>query len=378
MFKLLLFILSLTSSLFFTKIYAQDDVKSMEHKTVALVLGTNPEDINVPSVELFRKVKNYLDLSDYWVMNPSWSTKKAIGKLENADFPYFGSIPFFDRRELQNSLKNGNKGSGIIAPVQVMLDTLALEGAILVDCEPIGDDTVKACGLYFYDRASRKIVAAAEKEFVAGVKDASNWAGTLTSSLAEGMNHIRDKREKLAVNSILEHTKDDREKPMQWLMELQLHGGKINDFSYVSGTVPSGEMIIGRTGENFGFGLGAFFTQNKETADLAEPMFKEVSGQFIFNSKANAGESLTWDFHLGAGYAKRSLTLVGGDALETEDLKLSVGPGLLWNMSDNAAFGLVGKYDRYMELENRNRLSNPNLSMFEDDFRIGFRLQTRF
>ncbi|TNF31950.1 MAG: hypothetical protein EP319_00680 [Deltaproteobacteria bacterium] len=378
MFKLLLLSLTLLTQTFISNVYAQDEPQVMEHKTVALVLGTNPEDINVPSVELYRKVKNYLDLSDYWVMNPAWSTKKAIGKLENADFPYFGSIPFFDRSELKNSLKNGKEGSGIIAPVQVMLDTLALEGAILVDCEPIGDDTVKACGLYFYDRASRKIVAAAEKEFVAGVKDASNWAGTLTSSLAEGMNHIRDKREKLAVNSILEHTKDDRKEPMQWLMEMQLHGGKIQDFSYVTGTVPSGEFIIGMTGENYGFGLGGFFTQNKEKMDLIDPLFKEVSGQLLFTSKANAGESLTWDFHLGAGYAKRSLSLSGGDQLNTEDIKLSVGPGLLWNMSDNAAFGLVGKYDRYMEIKSTNNSSNQNLSMFEHDFRIGFRLQTRF
>jgi len=137
-------------------------------------------------------------------------------------------------------------------------------------------------------------------------------------------------------------------------------------------------MILGLTGENFGFGIGTFFTQNKETADINEPVFKELSGQFLFHSKANAGESLTWDFHLGAGYAKRSLSLSGGDVLETDDLKLSIGPGLLWNMNENAAFGLVGKYDRYMEIENRNKLSNPNLGMFEDDFRLGFRLQTRF
>lgn len=377
MFKLFS-ILALIYTLFISNSFGSQPAKPMEHKTVALVLGTNPENINVPSVELYRKVKNYLDLSDYWVMNPSWSTKKAIGKIDNADFPYFGSIPFFDRNDLKASLMNGRKGSGLIAPIQVMLDTLALEGAILVDCEPIGDETVKSCGLYFYDRASRKIVAAAEKEFVAGVTDASNWAGTLTSSLAEGMNHIRDKREILAVNSILEHTRDDKEEPMSWLLELQLHGGKVSDFSHINGTVPSGEMILGLTGENFGFGVGAFFTQNKETADLNEPLFKEVSGQFLFHSKANAGESLTWDFHLGAGYAKRSLTLSGGDVLETEDLKLSVGPGLLWNMNENAAFGLVGKYDRYMEIENKNKLSNPNLGMFEEDFRLGFRLQTRF
>jgi hypothetical protein len=355
------------------------------YKTVALVLSSDNDPVNTPSVELYRAVLKTIEMSGIWPLAPLWPVKKNLSSGNQST----GAIPSFERQHLLNAhpkAKNANPGmpaekseNKVIEPVQIMLDTLAIEGAIIVDCVPSGPRIVRGCGLYYYDRSRGKVVASARKYYRAGVMDASNWADHFTVSLAKGMRAAKEAKDKKRLDEALTIT-NEIEPENDITLELQTWGQSTSNSDTLSNSVPGATLIFSSQGETYGMGLDLSYGRSLDSSGVNKTNYMERSASLHFTAQAKTMKSLVWDLGLGLGAAQRSIEQEEDSGIlsaKTTDFKLGMAPGIMWELNPSFSFGLNGSYEKYFAI-NKEIDPGSNANLFDSAWKIALRLKTTF
>ncbi len=318
---------------------------------VAVVVSLEPDSVNVPTVELYRAVVDAVGQSSAFHAGGSREVKdriRAPAKLKS-----LGSIPAFERAAFlaakpdAKKSKRKKKRGGVIPPLQVMLDTLALDGAIIVDCAPKGEAAVNACGLYYYDRALGRVLAASSKGFKVEISDASLWAPGLVSGLSQGLDAHANGAERERLNQVLAEKGDD-EAAMNMGVELRLSGKNLGEPRGQVTSIPGAALLVGPQGNGYASGLELGMAQAGAGSRLGEVSVTQRAAGLFFATQSRALDALLWDLDLGVGYAVTQATIAGdrNGKLTARGVKLRVSPGVLWEVNHALQFGASVSYER--------------------------------
>jgi len=376
--KFLLLLLPLISSVF-------GKGHTVDYKTVAIVLSQDESVVNVPSIELFRSVKEVVNNSDTWVMAPAWSVKINLKNQKSAEgLQDLGAIASFNRRFLTKGHPQSNmvlpkdkihrSQNQIIKPIQIMLDTLALQGAIIVDCLPEGPKVVRSCGLYYYDRVKGKVVASSRKFFRAGVTDATNWSNHLVMSMDAGLKKVKETKSKMQITKVLSFH-EEKEDKMNYSAEVEFWGLSPSESS-LNTSVPGISLYINRENESFSYGLGFSYTDTEKD----NVSYKQYDLGLRFTPRAFAAKSLIWELPIGFAASQRSMSKLaptGRNSVEQLDAKFSIGPSLMWQMKRGTSFGVGASYESYHTL-NQEVVDNSKLNLFSNTLRYSLRIKHNF
>lgn len=363
---------------------------------VAVVVGLEPTTLNVPTVELYRAVADQVAASQAWLL----TTRQDVKQRLNASAPELTALPgipavernavaaaraSIGKRKTQKS-KSGKKGppqrAQVIASVQTMLDTLALDGAIIVDCKPYGHRAVSGCGVFYYDRAMGRIVAASEKSFKVRIEDVSLWAPTLVSSLEGGMLAHANKRERDRLDRVLATTADGEE-PGKMTAELRLAGYGLSDPKDRITALPGAGLRFGR--QSKGFATGVEVGLGKASADDAGATVNldDRSAGIYLAIESRALDAMFWGLDLGVAYGITTARAAGGaekddGSLTAKSVRLRVGPGVMWEFNPGLQFGVGGSYDRHVPLAATATGAYEGTSLDKNVFGFGIRMKTVF
>ncbi|HAZ11366.1 MAG: hypothetical protein A2X86_20195 [Bdellovibrionales bacterium GWA2_49_15] len=361
---------------------------SIDYRTVAVVLAQSPDAINIPSIELYRQIKESVDKSDLWIVAPTWTVKNNLkGQDDEEKLPDLGAIPSFDRRELikahpqaQTQLPDDVAAvseNAVIKSVQIILDTLAIEGALIVDCLPQGTQVVLGCGLYYYDRTRGKVVASSRKYFRAGVTDATNWAEHLIVALDEGIKHTKEVKTQAKLEKVLTYT-DETESPMQKAMGVEIWGKRFLAAD-LNKTLPGTTLCLLHENENYSFSFGASFGQYRDQQFLAQELGMEIK----FTPRVYAARALIWELPIGMSFLQRDTTSRSSipddeDSTRTElNAVGDIGPALLWRVQSKYTFGLGVSYQHNLNVKNESKGAHA-LEPMKNGFKAGFRWSVKF
>ncbi len=367
---------------------AQAENISVEYKTVAVILAQAPDTVNIPSIELYRQIKESVDKSDLWIVAPIWTVKNNLkGQDEEEKLPDLGAIPTFDRRELIKAHPQAQtrlpeeaapaSENPVIKSVQIVLDTLAIEGALIVDCLPEGAQVVLGCGLYYYDRTRGKIVASSRKYFRAGVTDSTNWSEHLIVALDKGIKHTKEIKTQAKLEQVLTYT-DEMESPMQKAMGMEIWGKRFLA-SDLNKTLPGTTLSLLHENENYSFGFGVSFGQYRDQQLLAQ----EVGMEIKFAPRAFAARTLIWELPIGISFIQRdtkakSFMVDEGDSTRSElNAMGEIGPALLWRVQNKYTFGLGVSYQHNLNIKTETNGNHP-LQLMERGYKAGFLWSTKF
>ncbi|MBI2522370.1 MAG: hypothetical protein HYV97_18260 [Bdellovibrio sp.] len=361
---------------------------SVDYKTVAVVLAQSPDTVNIPSIELYRQIKESVDKSDLWIVAPTWTVKHNLkGQDEEEKLPDLGAIPSFDRGELVKAHPQAQtrlpeeavppSENPVIKSVQIILDTLAIEGALIVDCLPQGAQVVLGCGLYYYDRTRGKVVASSRKYFRAGVTDATNWSEHLIEALDKGIKHTKEVKTQAKLEQVLTYT-DEMESPMQKAMGMEIWGKRFLATN-LNKTLPGAGLSLLHENENYSFGLGAIFGQYRDQQFLIQ----EVGMEIKFAPRTFAAHSLIWELPIGLSLIQSDTKAKASavDEVDSTGRELNIvgeiGPALLWRVQNKYAFGLGVSYQHNLNVKNQSNGPNP-LQPMERGYKAGFRWSIKF
>jgi hypothetical protein len=331
----------------------------MEAPRVAVVVGLAPDAISVPTVELFRAVSDAAMSAGAWRIYDGADVKANLGAPP--PLKALGTLPAFDRRTFVSPEATRGTAAesqdGLVRPVQVMLDTLALDGALIVDCrpEPAGglDSTavVTGCGLYFYDRARARTLAAATKSFRTGVADASLWAPELLASLVHGLQTVATNAERERVRTVLAEHEREHE-PSALAFEARLDATNLADPLRQVGSLPTAGFVAGTRAGGFFGGLGIATGRSIARSPTGATTVATRSADLYLSAESPALEALIWDLGLGIGYDANvaTTTLAGGGRIERRAAVLTIAPGLLWQVNRMFEWGAALRFGRDVPL----------------------------
>jgi hypothetical protein len=364
---------------------------------VAVVLSQSLKDVSVPTVELYRSVVDVVESGRYWGAASRREVSNQMPKTGLLN--QFAAVPVFDRELLlkahppARSLRPGYKSkqkvrNHYIVPVQTMLDTLALKGAVIVDCVPYGKKGVSGCGLYYYDRSEGKIVASSRKYFRTGIKDATRWSYGLVASLAEGMQASVVAKDKSRLNAILQKSEDDERKSQHPLVEFKGFGKTLTGPVGSLGSLPGLALQLGGQEDTYSYGLEGGYAQAMAQDTDRDYLVSEKYLAFIVSAQARSLESLVWDLGLGIGYSVRHVGVELQSAvlademlsgfLRTKSVFLQVAPGLMWEVSKTLSFGTQLQATRYVPTVSESNGDLEGSSFNRSSLGLAFRVKGIF
>jgi hypothetical protein len=351
---------------------------------VAVIVSLDPQAINVPTVELFRAVQDGAQVSPGFI--PGAATQEVREKLAAPGaLATLGTIPAFDRKDFLKA--NGNKPSKkskrrVIRPVQKMLDTLALDGAVIVDCAPAGTAAVKNCGLYYYDRSLGRVLAATSKEFRVGVADASRWAPSLLSNLSQGLTAYESQLERDRLKQVIAES-NVAEDSSKFTAELKLQGQSLAEPSRQVTALPGAALRLGRQDKGYSTGLELGYAKATAEGEDAKASLTEKLAGLFFSVESRALESMIWDLGLGVNYAiltaeRESLAELDEENghLEARLIKLRFAPGVLWEVSKGLQFGAAFNFDRLVPFAESKEGAYQNDKFAKNSLGFGLLLRT--
>lgn len=314
-----------------------------------IVVTTQPDrGINYPTIDFFQATVTDVKTTGTWTVAPL-AQVRGLMKGQRSDL---GPIPSLPRSELTAALpgvtrKDGESGRGVIKSLQRALDTLAVDAAIVVDCEPSGQSAVNGCGLYYYDRAEGRITATARKDFRAGVNEAGRWAPTLVATLKRGMESVRSEREKARFSELLDRSVDANSAPFKLSLGLDASGESLaTPDAHLSNQMTYGLQVLVR-GSAAGFGLEGATGDGESSAEFKT--FKASARRLglVVNVRAKALDNLIWETDLAAGAVSRVYESSAGDRLSTRGAYLALRPGLGFEISKRWSLGIGLQLSRY-------------------------------
>lgn len=357
---------------------------------ISVVAGVEPHQINIPTIEFYRAVLEGVEGSSSWLVSPRAEVKRQLNSP--AILGSLTGIPVIARKEVRLAriqLKHRSKGHGkqphqIIAPVQAMLDTLALDGAILVDCRPQGTTAVRACGLYYYDRALGRILATAEKSFAVGISDASRWGPRLVQSLDHGLQAYVNQRERSRLDQVLAATQKSADERSEQTIELRLSGLGLADPKRQVTSLPGVALLLGHQRKGYIAGLALGYARSDAANRDAVVRLEDRVGGLFFSVQSRALESIIWEMEMGVGYSlttARSKAYLDADAsggLETRSVRLRLGPSMMWEYSTALLCGFGLTYDRFVPMASHTSGLYRDQSLSTQAFGLGIHVRTAF
>ncbi len=351
-----------------------------DSQRVAVVASVDPGQISVPTVELYHAVNSAVRESKSWRPSSARDVKlkiKAPQALTN-----LASIPAVARGSFvkAKNVKKGSKGEAkarVIAPVQAMLDTMALDGAIIVDCAPNPQlaGNVDACGLYYYDRAAGRIIAATQKSFRVAINDATSWATSLVGNLDQGMVAHASRSERDKLDRVLAESPNS-DAPSQLGIELDLVGYSVSEPLSKIQSLPGAALIVGPQAKGYAAGLELGIAEATMDDALGTVSFRERSLGLQFAVQSRALEMLLWDFGLGLHVADIKAQAENRGKLDQRAVKLRVEPGVLWEMNKSLQFGASVSYDRVVPVSGSSQGAYDGKSLARNVFGFGIRLRS--
>jgi hypothetical protein len=339
---------------------------------VAVIVSLDPKAINIPTLELFRAVSDNARVAPSFIPGSSAEVRQKLAT--KSELSSLGTIPAFDRKEFRKKK--------VIKPVQKMLDTLALDGAVIVHCLPAGTATVKNCGLYYYDRALGRVLAGTKKDFRVGIADASRWAPSLLSSLSQGLTAYESSLERARLKQVIAES-NEIEDTAKFSAELKLQGQSVAEPTRQVTALPGAALRLGRSDKGYTSGLEIGYAKaGAEGSDAKVDLTEKLAGLF-FSVESRALESMYWDLGLGVGYAVLTAerqSLVDDERedgrLEARMVKLRLAPGVLWEVSQGLSFGLGFSYDRMVPFAETKEGRYQDGSFAKNALGFGIRLRT--
>lgn len=339
---------------------------------VAVIVSLDPAAINIPTVELFRAVSDSAQIGTGFVPGVPSDIRQKLASAPG--LASLGTIPAFDRKQFRKKK--------VIRPVQKMLDTLALDGAVIVHCAPAGTAAVKNCGLYYYDRSLGRILAATKKDFRVGVADASRWAPSLVANLSQGLTAYESSLERNRLKQVIAES-NDGEESAKFAAELKLQGQNLSEPSHQVTALPGAGLRLGRSDKGYSSGLELGYSKASAEGEAAKVDLTEKLAGIFFAVESKALESMLWDLSLGVNYAVLSAerdSLVDDDTengrLEARLIKLRFSPGVLWEVSKGLQFGAGFSFDRMVPFAEAKEGSYQDGHFANNALGFGIRLRT--
>lgn len=330
-------------------------------KSVAVLMAFDHEAISVPTVELYRRILDDVrDSSQFLVIPMSVAREHFDAKIP----PNLGALPAFDRRYLlkahpparkyhASAPRHTTSTKRVIRPVQSLVDTLAIDGALLLDCQTSQKGALlKGCGLYYYDRARGQVVGSVTKPFQVGIRDARRWSSILIADLGNGISAEKQSREKKSIQRALAQVNPEQNNH-QFLVEIAAGGHSAAEKGVVYS--PSVSLMAGQKFDGFVMGLVGSGGESSRTVGDRSMKFLERSIGVGFSVGSSALLDMEWDLGLSLAISNRQLTNESSSSMAAQtsllqsrrDLKLTVQPGLLWNLTSNTAWGASFLASRY-------------------------------
>jgi hypothetical protein len=353
---------------------------------VAVVLSHGRKAANYPTIEFYQAVTAAVEEASAWAPARASEIRPLLPK-PGVDL---GSIPTVDRSVFlkakpNRSAKAGRAPKGAltkrkaaraaqIVPVQRMLDTLAIQGAVIVDCDPRGANEVSACGVYFYDRADGRVVARAQKQFRVGITDASRWATALVATLKDGMSAARANAERKRFDELMERGEEAPDHGVMLAVEAAGERLAVPD-ARLDAAMNLGLQALVRSSAGapaFGVEIAQGTSSDDGGKDGAASYRLRRLG-LVVDASARAMQSAVWSLGLAAGVADREYNL-DETSLRQRGTYVSVRPGLGFRMSESVTLAFDLRHTSYL---GGSRTADET---FEDDrlgssaFGLGLRL----
>jgi hypothetical protein len=341
---------------------------------IALIYSASSKQLNTPTLAFYQSIAGQFATSNNWQLISYAEVDRYLPKKTGRLTP--SSIPAISRAEFLNAhpqasnpaktKKPANKG--VSKSLQELLDTLAAEGAVVVDCVPQGGDRVKACGIYFYDRAAGRVVASMRKDFKVGITDATRWSGVMVSGLHSGLVAVRDNKSKAQLESILDKSTDDSSN-----RKIGVHfdaRGESTIRKYdAADMAPAFSLGVSTMSNGTGAGIEASVSEQRNQSSSGRELkwFGRRAGLFM-TSEIEAQETMVWSLDVGLGVSDRKFILnedgTEAGSLQQKEGYITARPGLLWDLSkQKVRMGFVGDFTRYIGGNNdtRDALAGENL-----------------
>ena len=357
-------------------------------KSVGLVMTYDPKEVSIPSIELYRQIVSDAEKSGEFVVVPMSVTRKNMPSPKSKSY---GALPVFDRRYLLRAHpparsftkpheRHRQEARRMIAPVQSMVDTLAIDGALIVDCSAKKSGSVLVgCSLLFYERSRGQITGAVSKRFRVGINDATRWSHILVADLASGMSSERNRREKDRIRQALGKPVRQGRKSL-YMAEVQVGGQNAASTDVSFG--PALGVWIGKRVDDFSFGFVGSVGSSSATNGAVTTEFEERSYGVGFGVGTRAMENVEWDLGLALAISDRSLNRGVGEgdlaaasfSQTNRDVRLTLAPGLLWRLNRTTAWGMGVTGNKYFGL--KSDVSTDEGSLLETSG-IGMNLRLR-
>ena len=305
-----------------------------------------------PSINFYRAVFTAVSQSATWDVIPIEKIRKSSQTSESK----LGGIPTVDREEFRKALPKkilksptgAIKAGASVQDLQRLLDNLAAPAAIVVDCLASSTITIKACGLYYYDRVSARVVASSVKSFVAGVNDAAVWASPMLLTLDQGLAASRREKNQAIIEELVARNEGDEEAVKQGLIGISGRGSKAALKSGWSQSLVGFGLQLGFMAKEKGVLLEGS-QLNWKGAGMVTAANKTSYGINMF-FRAKALESLIWIGELGAGREINTLTgNGGGDSMTVTGMYVTVRPAVGVELAEYFTLDLGFQFNWFFE-----------------------------
>jgi len=307
---------------------------------VVVFLSVPGTRINVTTLEFYRAANDEIAQTKAW----SLVGGGELGRSASVKgLSFVGKVPVLTASPSLRATRRR-----VIPQVQETLDTLAIQGAIIVDCQTITGSTqetarVRGCGLYYYDRAEGRIVAATRKSFRVGVNSASLWAFSMVQGLKGGLEAHKAKIDRERLSSI-ESKSDDAEKPARPYLvlgmvgeSLQLRGGERANLA--GGVAGFGASFSGRS-----LGLEYAQTSFQGRHGTQQDRYNSRSLEVVLGASADAMDIVTWGLDLTAGMTERRYEKAEEEVLWARQPVIGLRPGVFWKVRQGWLMGATVSY----------------------------------
>ena len=326
---------------------------------IALIYSASSKQLNTPTVAFYQSVAGQFASSNDWDLVSYSEVDRYLPKKAGRLTP--GTIPAISRAEFLKAHPQASNPSkrtkpannGISKSLQELLDTLAAEGAVVVDCVPQGGDRVKACGIYFYDRAAGRVVASMRKDFKVGITDATRWSSVMVSGLHSGLVAVRDNKSKAQLESILDKSSDDTSNRKVGI-HFDARGESTIKKYDMPGLAPAFSLGVSTLSNGTGAGIEASISEqhNQSSSGRELKWFGRRAGIFM-TSEIEAQETMVWSLDVGLGISDRKFVMnqdnIEAGSLHQREGYITARPGLLWDLSkQKVRMGFVGDFTRYI------------------------------
>jgi len=346
-----------------------------EANTIALILSMDPNTLNTASVDFFQTTRNSILATKTWRLsedNDVLSHLPSNALLKN--------IPVLPRHTLLNSypINQSKDARKMIPNIQKTLDTLAISGAVLVDCTPDGKSSVSACRLFYYDRTTAKITASSQKDFVVPIDDATRWSPILIDRLQQGISEESHRREQNRISKFMQKPARTETSNGQLQVGIGIYA-EYHKLSHSSLSTLSGiELTPAWYDDGHSIGLElSYGTEQGDHQGTSEKATKKSLG-LSFTTSSKALDILVWELGISGGFSTRSLTQDSDEVLVQKQPFIAIRPGLLFSVKESILIGVDFRSQHYFGGNKQRFGSNFDGSFSGSTLGFGFNLKLLF